>query len=231
MSAPLRTTRRLGAVLVAAALLVAPSAAAAAPASPRTQATASPTLDSATIRGDNVVLIWSPPAGNGITDHAVFANGRFLFRTLSPDITTVFLASEGLSGGEVFTVAAEDSQLNQSPPSNGLKAVPPRVLPAPVLLSGSVVPVNPPPFVRVTLTWRASRSDQDVITYTIFATVNGTPRPVTSADNVTNLTFIPDPCGPIGSCPLTGREPYTVVASDRTLAVSAASNAIVPTPF
>jgi len=231
MCVSLRAMRRLGAVLVGGALLVAALPAAVAPASPPARATATPlapTLDSATIRGDNVALIWSPPAGGGVTDHAVFANGRFLFRTLSPDIATVFLASEGLTGREVFTVAAEDAQLNSSPPSNGLAAVPPAAMPAPVLLNGVVVPANPSTFKTVTLTWTASRSDQAVITYTVFASVGSNILPVASANNVTTLSFIPDSCG--GGCPLSGREPYTVVASDRTLAVSPASNALVPTP-
>lgn len=234
--APLAVTL-LGAVRLSGT----PSASAAATSTetaPRAAAVAAlpaPTLDIATIKGDNVQLIWTPPAQReGVTNYGIYADGTFLFRTGgSADSALVYLASEGLTGREVFTVVAEGgvasdrTPLNQSPPSNGLVPVPPATLPTPELTSA----------VRqgdwggtVTLTWTPSQSEQADIIYSIFADGPSAPNGHTlvwSVTNETTATFIA--AGSDGACPLPGTEVYTVVASDRTNAESPPSNGMVAT--
>jgi hypothetical protein len=194
-----------------------------------------PTLDIATIKGDNVQLIWTPPAQReGVTNYGIYADGTFLFRTGgSADSAPVYLASEGLTGREVFTVVAEGgvardgTPLGQSPPSNGLVPVTPATLPAPELTSavrqgdwGGIV----------TLTWTPSQSEQKDIPYSIFADGPSVPNGhalVWSVTNEMTATFVAVGCD--GVCPLPGTEVYTVVASDRTKAESPPSNGLVAT--
>lgn len=211
-------TRILVTVLAVAATLLNPAPAAA---STSTSTLPAPTLKVATVRGDNVSLLWTPV--RGAAGFGILANGRRIFGSASTDHALVFLASEGLTGRETFSVVAEDAGLNPSPPSNGLRPVAPAVLPAPVLTSATLSPNSP----RLTLTWTPSRSDQDsIIFYTIFAFKD---LHIMAVTNTTTASFDPDFCG--GACPLNGTEPYLVVASDRTLAKSPPSNTLVPTPL
>jgi hypothetical protein len=172
-----------------------------------------PTLTSATIKGDNVRLLWRPPGG--ANNHAIYANGSFVQRTLSPDSVTIFLASHGLSGNESFTVVAEERS-DQSPPSNAQRPRPAATLPTPQLTSA----------VRgtgsVTLTWTPSRTTEmsGEIAYTIFADDF-------RAASVLNTTTAKVPLEQ-GPFVLTGREVFTVIAHDRTLAESLPSNGLVP---
>jgi hypothetical protein len=169
--------------------------------------------------------------GRGCGGDGLKCDRRGWRTSASADSTTLYLASLGLTGREVFTVAAggdfgpDGIPLNTSPQSNGLVPVAPATLPAPVLTSAT----DEGDFygTTVTLTWTPSQSDEAVITYRIFAP-NGHLQPwLLDVNNVTTVTFTPDACG--GACPLTGTEEYSVVATDRTMAESPRSNSLVPT--
>ena len=236
-----RVMRGLAAVLLGSALLAGASgtpATAATETSPQAEAVnalPAPTLEKATIKGDNVVLIWNRVEDESVTGYLIYANGKLLpygWRTsASADHIVLYLASLGLTGREVFTVAAgsdfgpDGIPANTSPQSNGLVPVAPATLPAPVLTSAT----DEGDFfgTTVTLTWTASQSEEEVISYWIFAP-NYTGQPfLLAVDNVTTVTFNPDACG--GACPLTGAEEYSVEAHDRTMAQSPRSNSLVPT--
>jgi hypothetical protein len=214
--------------LAGAALLSGVPGATAATISPQTATRASavarlsaPVLDSATIRGDNVELLWRAPSG-GAAVFAIYANGDFVQRTLSPDSVTVFLASEGLSGRESFTVVAEDRAGNESPPSNAMTPRQVAGLPAPRL--NRAVLAND----IVTLTWAPSRTNErsGEINYLIYATNQGAEKQL--VEMVQNVTTAKIPLNR-DVIVLNGQETFTVVARDRTLAESPASNGLVPT--
>jgi hypothetical protein len=200
----------LAATLVGAAMLSGVPTATAA-------AMTAPTLDSATVKGDNVELLWTPPAGGKAADFAIYADGNFVQRTLSPDSVTIFLTSEGLTGREAYAVVAEDSAGNESQPSNAMTPRPPAAMPAPRLTSA----VLSKDF--VTLTWAPSRTDEKSgeINYLIFA--NGQPAEMVQNVTTAKIPLIRD------FTVLTGRETFTVAARDRTLAESPPSNGLVPT--
>jgi hypothetical protein len=211
-------------VLVACALLAGvpatlPAGAAGEPGS-QARALPAPTLTDATIKGDNVALFWRPGEGDTAAQYGVYANGRFLHRTFGPEKSTiVFLASMGLTGRETFTVAAEDSSLNSSAPSNGLVPVAPAVLPAPELRSA----------VRegdeITLTWTPSQTKEAFapVQYIVQADDEKILFSVTS----TTVTFpLTDPSY---TYVLSGNEKFTVVARDRSMAESPPSNGLVAT--
>jgi hypothetical protein len=183
-----------------------------------------PTLHSATIKGDNVELLWTPPAGGNAADFAIYANGDFVQRTLSPDSVTIFLASEGLSGDEAYTVVAEDSAGNESRPSNAMtpRQVAAAAMPAPKLNSAVLAKDI------VTLTWAPSRTDErsGEINYLIYATNKGAEKQL--VEMVQNATTVKIPLNR-DTIVLNGQETYTVVARDRTLAESPPSNGLIPT--
>lgn len=217
----------LGAALLLGGMLLAgapgaTAATASVPAAPRAEAVATlsaPKLTSATVKGDNVVLLFTPPAGGGVFDYAIHADGAFVFRTGGAATSaTVYLTAEGLTGREVYTVVAEDSALNPSPPSNGLVPVAPAELPAPHLTSASLSAGT------VTLRWTASHTDEPsgVVQYYVHA--NGAF--LLGAGTGTTATFPLD--GDVDYF-LRGDETLTVVAHDRTLAESQPSNGLVPT--
>jgi hypothetical protein len=226
-----RASLALSAVALAStALLSGAPGATGATISPQTAARAAavaslsaPTLDSATIKGDNVELLWRAPSG-GADVFAIYANGDFVQRTLSPDSVTIFLASEGLSGRESYTVVAEDSAGNESSPSNAMtpRQVTAASLPAPRL--NRAVLAND----IVTLTWAPSRTNErsGEINYLIFANNKGAEKQlVEMAQNATTVKI------PLNRdvIVLNGQETFTVVARDRTLAESPPSNGLIPT--
>jgi hypothetical protein len=164
----------------------------------RSSVLTAPTLTSATKSGDEVVLLFTPPASERSTrDYAIHADGRFAHRTAPPvTSTTVFLTSEGLTGRETFTLVAEDGAGNASAPSNGLVPVAPAVLAAPTMTS-AVISGG-----RVTLKWTASHTDEvsGTLIYSIVvdggdftAVPNSTflTRDVTNYDRVLPVTVRP----------------------------------------
>lgn len=178
-----------------------------------------PTLTSATRQvlsdgslGDEVELLWTPPPDvSDLRDYAVYANGKFVFRTLAYEdyartipstSATVFLTSEGLTGTEAFSLVAEDSAGNQSQPSNSL--VPSRAvtLPAPVLTS-AVINGD-----MITLTWTPSHTDEvsGTLIYTIIADTYPDPSGCffTSVTDATSVTV------PVSNYNCDGIDPTTV---------------------
>jgi hypothetical protein len=226
-------SRALIALILGVALLSGtPSAVALPAAETGTDPLTAPTLDFATVKGDNVQLIWSPAADSDEVDaYGVYADGEFLFRTVgTADSALVFLASEGLTGGELFTIRAEaghesdGTPVRQSAPSNGLVPVPPAILPAPELIRGVYDTGNG----MLTLEWTPSQSEtQDTITYNVVVDVPFSGNIIHQVTNQTSTRFAPDSCG--GACPMTGHETFFVVATDRTMADSPRSNGLVPT--
>jgi hypothetical protein len=237
--------RALFAVTLLGALLLswAPGATAApsAETAPRAEtagALPAPTLESATIKLNRIILIWDRVADERVTGYVISANGKLLphgWRTdASQDFTQIdFGPGDGLTGREVFTVAAASDfgsdgiPRNVSLQSNGLVPVAPGTLPAPELTSATVKRDSVGQ-ATVTMTWTPSRSDDEVIHYLILVPGPHGGTFVSSVDNATTLTFIADACG--GACPLSGNEEYSVKAIDRTMAESPPSNSLVPTP-
>lgn len=178
-----------------------------------------PTLTSATRQvlsdgslGDEVTLLWTPPPQvSNLTDYAIYANGKFVFRTLAfedyartiPSTSaTVFLTSEGLTGTEAFSLVAEGSAGNRSQPSNSLVPSPAVTLSAPVLTS-AVIKGD-----MITLTWQPSHTDEvsGTLIYTIIA--DAYPNPdgcfFTSVTDATSITV------PVTNYNCDGIDPTTV---------------------
>src|SRR4051812_24027779 len=119
----MKTTRRVmtglfGALLACGTLMAVtmPGATAATPTVAGAQAVtlAPPTLTSVTKDGDNMFVVWKPSSSTGVKDYVFMADGRQVLR-MSPAETDpedrgfIAVASEGLTGNETYTLAAEDS--------------------------------------------------------------------------------------------------------------------------
>lgn len=223
-----------GALLVSGALLAATPGAMAA-----TDATVlvAPTLTSATISpsgGGEVRLLFTPPPQVGsLTDYAIYANGKFLFRTpayedvartIPSASAMVFLLSEGLAsnGTYTFTVVAEDNSGDQSAPSNGLVPVAPAVLPTPAMTTAVIHGNN------ITLSWTPSHTGE--VSGTLFYEIDANGQyfaTVTNATTVTLPTLFDDPVEPYTVTPGTL---MTVHARDNTFfSMSPVSNALPAT--
>lgn len=238
----------LGAVLVAGiALLTAAPAFASAVSAPRAQAGTTlqpPTLTSATLvhdsgNGDYVKLLWAPSQSAGVTEYAVYANGKFLFEGgpydnqwgFNPQLADVFLAQRGLKGTETFTVTARDSHGDESARSAGLVASPVKTLPAPTLTS-AVIKNN-----QLMLTWTASHTDE--VSGNIFYRIhvdNGPTQPGGFVDTVLNqttattATSFSNPNDPtVPTVTVTKDSKISIQAEDLTTAVSPLSNVLMPT--
>jgi len=185
--------------------------------------------------GDEATMLWQPSSGP-VFDYAIYANGRFIFRTGAADTTRgiLFLTSEGLDGSETITVRAEggvDPQGNptsQSPDSNGLTAVPAVELqPTPALTSAAIDRAAG----TVTLTWTPTQTHEisGHVIYYVYATpvVDFGTVLVTSVEDATTVTAslrVHD------LVTLSGNEEFYLVARDRTyFNASRPSNRLVPT--
>lgn len=203
-----RIARALGALLLAVGvLLTAANGATAAAASTASAARAEaaptlepPTLTSATFiqdpfRGDYVLLLWNPSPSDDVVEYAKYANGKFLFRgpvfenPFFGHLAEIDLEQRGLTGNETFTVTAIDSKGRESVQSNGLTAVPQKVLPAPTLTS-AVIKGD-----KLTLTWTPSHTDEvsGNIFYHFFAEPGGIFGGAVNATTATTGLSFSDP--------------------------------------
>lgn len=242
MIAKTRMSLGLGTALLAGAALLAvtpgataattTASAGAATSQAQTSTLAPPTLTSVTKNGDNMIVIWKPSSSQGVKDYVLLANGRFVERMFPGTPTDppedkwfVAVASEGLTGTETYTVAAEDSAGNLSAPSNSMKAAPPVTLtPTPQMVS-AVVKGD-----QIMLKWTASHTDEasGYLWYGFF--VNGKQYKKGTPPNVTSVTLPVSDNDPVDPTVFYPGAKVTVEATDYTgLNHSEISNAVTAT--